>query len=264
MSIEKNTHETLSHGRHTKTDEPCIVVKDLGFSYYHNKNAKHRKEDEEKWAFKNVSFTINNGEYIGLLGPNGGGKSTLLKVISGILKPGLGEYKIHCQHGKGSIVGYVPQKSSQTGTDFPATVREIVLSGRTPKAGLLRRLSDNDREVACQAIRSVCLESISGKRLNELSGGERQKVFIARALAGQPSILVLDEPTTDIDSASRESFYELLQELNEKFFITMIFVSHDIEALIKRVNRVIYLDKEILFNGTPEAFLESDLNIRHD
>lgn len=193
-----------------------------------------------------VSCTISRGEFIGLIGANGSGKTTLLKLIIGLLRPEVGEI---IREGR---VGYVPQKVAQTGFEFPVTVEEVVLQGRVALRGLFRPLKPFDIRIAHECLDAVGL-SRAGKRLvRDLSGGQQQRVFIARALAGKPDLLILDEPTVGVDEAAQEEFYDLLGKLRRMHTLTILIVSHDIDVVLREVDRVLVMDKRIVFEGTPE------------
>ena len=178
--------------------DPCIEVSGVHFKY------------GDITVLENISFTVKKGEYVGIIGPNGGGKTTLLKVILGLLKPSKGTIKIHGQKvdelRDRSFIGYVPQRASQSNTDFPATVEEIVASGRTPRTGFLNHFTAHDREKIDEAMKIADVTGFKDKLIGELSGGQRQRVYIARALAGDPEILFLDEPTVAIDVTQSNKF----------------------------------------------------------
>lgn len=190
----------------------------------------------------NISFEINNGDYIGLIGPNGGGKTTLLKLITGLIKPQKGRIRIHglapekaCQKGQ---IGYVPQRIVQTNIQCPATVEEVVTSGRI-------HLGQSNKAIE-NAMLDADVEKFRHRSLDSLSGGEKQRVFIARALVSNPSILILDEPTTGVDAQATKNFYALLKDLNQWQKMTIIIVSHDIEAVAKEVDSVLCLNRELI------------------
>lgn len=205
---------------------------------------------------QNISFTIERGDYVGLVGGNGSGKTTLLKLLLGLLKQTEGEIKIDditvndFRHWE--KIGYVPQNVFRSDLGFPATVREVIESGhlRGGQDFWCRFGSRNCNEVAEAAERSG-ISHLLDKRIGELSGGERQRVFIARALVSQPELLVLDEPTTGIDAETEEKFYAFLSELN-RTGMTIILVSHDLEAITRQVKTVICLNRRLVCFGKPE------------
>ncbi len=193
-----------------------------------------------------VSLTIARGNVIGLIGANGSGKTTLLKLVVGLLTPTSGEIV------RDARVGYVPQKVVQAGFEFPLTAEEVVLQGRVASRGILRPLKPFDVRIAHECLDAVGMAR-SGKRLvRELSGGQQQRVFIARALAEKPDLLILDEPTVGVDEAAQEEFYDLLAKLKRMHHLTILIVSHDIDVVLREVDRVLVMDKTIVFAGTPE------------
>ncbi len=181
----------------------------------------------------NLSFVVEKGDYLGIIGPNGGGKTTLLKIILGLLKPKKGEVIIN---GK---CGYVPQRAAQDTAGLPATVEEIVASG------------GSSSEKITHAMELVGINKHKDKLLSSLSGGERQKVFVAHSLAGNPEILILDEPSAGVDISSQGKFYSFLRELNKKG-ITIIFVSHDINVIANEAKKVLCLGGKTVCFGTPQ------------
>lgn len=206
-----------------------------------------------------VSFGIPQGAYVGIVGPNGAGKSTLLKILLGLLEPHRGDILVFGQHPldarkKGGI-GYVPQYIAQTDIPFPATVEEIVRSGRTSVVGIGKRLNDADRSIIDAAMQTAGVESLKKRQIGALSGGERQKVFIARALVTQPRLMILDEPTTGVDASSREQFYALLKRLNSEQGMTILLVSHDIEVITDEVSFVLALNQKLLCHCSSHEFL---------
>ncbi len=219
----------------------AIEVHNLSFSYNHHK------------VLENITFSIADGEYLGIIGPNGGGKTTLVKIILGLLKPPTGHVKIS---GKDNV-GFVPQRASQAVFQFPTTVEEIVKSGRTTKAGLFKPFNKNDIRAAEEAMEIADVVKYKKRLVGSLSGGERQRVFIARALANEPEILILDEPAVGIDIASQERFYLFLDELNRKG-MTIMFVSHDIDIVAQEVNSVLCLNHRLVCQGSPKDFIKQE------
>ncbi|MBP9762542.1 metal ABC transporter ATP-binding protein [Patescibacteria group bacterium] len=225
---------------------PLIEVKDLGFAYAQN------------LVLEAVSFVVEKGEYVGIVGPNGGGKTTLLKILVGLLTPTTGEVLIA---GKPAVsaraeIGYVPQRVTQDHLSFPATVYELVESGRTVKKGLFGRLDAKDKEAIRQALKVAGIEELQGRLMSDLSGGQRQRVYVARALAAQPKILILDEPFVGVDVTTQAEFYAFLKQLNEKHGLTILFVSHDIDAISEEVQSVLCLNRGLLCSGSPALLHE--------
>ena len=228
----------------------CIEVKNVSFRYDGN------------LILENINFSVNTGEYLGVIGPNGGGKTTLLKIILGLLKPTTGTVKIFGDDVRNSKIllqiGYVPQRITQGDFHFPATVEEIVASGRTARRGLLKWLNQEDRTAIEKAMETAEITEHRNRSMSKLSGGEQQKVFIARALAGEPKILILDEPVVSVDNPSQEKFYTFLQEINQKFGLTIIFVSHDIDVVAHQVKSVLCLNHKLVCYGSPKEFIKEE------
>lgn len=200
-------------------------------------------------VLEQLDFTLNKGEFVGIIGPNGAGKSTLLKLLLGLLAPQQGTIELFGQplarFRDWSKVGYVSQQAAHGAAGFPATVREVVLSGLVGKVGLFRRLGKEQRRKAEEVIRRVGLGEQIDKRLGSLSGGQRQRVFIARALVAEPELVLLDEPTVGVDQESIEQLYQLLQSLKEEQGLTMMIVSHDVEVMSQWVDKVAYLQRKL-------------------
>ncbi len=210
-------------------------------------------------VLENISLTVEEGSYVGVLGPNGGGKTTLLKLMLGLLSPSDGKITVFgkspSEARKEGQIGYVPQRIVQTDFPFPANVEEIVKSGRTAKAriGTWRTLSDT--EAIKRAMDATEVTQYRSRLISELSGGERQRVFIARALASEPRMLILDEPTTGVDVGSKERFYALLKKLNTDLHLTILFVSHDIEVMTDQVQCVLCINRELICDCASCDFL---------
>lgn len=176
-------------------------------------------------AITNLSLTIYPNEFVGIVGPNGGGKSTLVKTILGLIKPSIGQVSYHTSL-KESMIGYVPQ-ISEVNKHFPITVIETVLMAKLPKKpGLFWKYTKEDLTHAERVLDDVNMLELKDRQINQLSGGEFKKVLIARALLSNPEILILDEPAAMVDKESRRQIYQLLHELKGK--VTIVLVSHDI------------------------------------
>ncbi len=202
-------------------------------------------------VLKDVNLEVEKGEFLGIIGPNGGGKTTLLKAILGIIKPTSGSIRIfgHSPSQAHHLIGYVPQYSSFDEC-FPISVWDVVLMGRLGKLGRKPFFSREDRKIAMDALRKVGMEDFGKRQITRLSGGQQQRVLIARALAMEPRILLLDEPTASVDKRMENSIYELLKELNET--TTMILVTHDIGVLSAHVKKIGCLNKYFIYHGTKE------------
>jgi zinc transport system ATP-binding protein len=198
-----------------------------------------------------VNFTVRERDYIGIIGPNGGGKTTLLKVILGLVQPDSGSVTVlgtPPEKGRRSV-GYVPQ-FTEFDKVFPISVWEFVMMGRLPRSALARRYSSGDREKAIGALKRVGLLNLKDKQLGVLSGGEKQRAYIARALATDPKILLLDEPTANIDVTMETGFYDLLSDLHNE--VAVVLVSHDISVISVKVEKIACLNKQLFMHESSE------------
>ena len=210
-----------------------------------------------------LSFSVNKADFIGIIGPNGAGKTTLLKAILG-LQNYTGAINLFGDLWRRSnlkFLGYVPQHTPSLELNFPATVQEIVLIGRIPVSNYLRRTSKIDQDIINEILEIVNLTKLKNRKLNELSGGEFQRVLLAKALAVEPKILVLDEPSKGLDSKSETIFYDLLEKLNKKHGKTIILASHDLKAVKNMTNKVIYLNTNIKYSGKTNDFFAEGINV---
>ena len=202
-----------------------------------------------------VDLVVEPHDFLGIIGPNGGGKSTLLKVILGLVKPSRGTVRVFDDSPKKARrdIGYLPQYS-HFDMEFPMSVWEVVLTGRLGHTGLFKRYSEDDKKAAYDALEEVDMLEYKNRQIGKLSGGQRQRVFIARALAGEPKLLLLDEPTTGIDSIMQDEFYELLNKLKAKMAIVM--VSHDISAVSVYVDKIACLNHKLFYHHSKELEAE--------
>jgi zinc transport system ATP-binding protein len=227
-------------------NQPIITAKNLSYSI----NNQPILED--------IGFEIFQGEYIGLLGPNGGGKTTLIKIILGIIQPTTGVVQFFDQTGNEiqskDKIGYVPQRINSGGVDFPATVSEVVASGL---ANNFFKLENQTTKIR-QALKTAQIEHLENRLISDLSGGERQKVFIARSLISDPAILILDEPTVAIDLQSQINFYSFLRDLNKNLNITILLISHDISAVANEVSKIYFLNRTLNCYHSSKEFLDED------
>ncbi len=225
---------------HTKN---IIEVKDVSFAY------------GEELVLENVNLNIHKGDYLGIIGPNGGGKTTLLKIMLGLLTPKTGSVKMFDQEIKTFKdwykVGYVPQKVTSFDVNFPATVYEVAAMGRYGKKGLFRGLDKADKKIIEDSLKHVEMLEFKDRIIGDLSGGQQQKVFIARALAASPEVIFLDEPTAGVDIPSQDQFYELLKKLNHELELTLVLVSHDIEAVVSEVTEIAFVNKAVTYDDNP-------------
>jgi len=203
---------------------------------------------EDQPVLEDIDLTVNELDFIGLIGPNGGGKTTLFKVLLGLLPPTQGEVRIlgkSVKEGRRHI-GYVPQVV-EFDRDFPISVWDVARMGRLGKRRLLQRYTAEDDEVVAEALRHVDMLDLRDRPIGELSGGQRRRVYIARALATEPEILLLDEPMASVDPQVSTGIYELLRRLNE--YITILMVSHDMSAISSHVKTVGCLNRWLFYHG---------------
>lgn len=212
-----------------------IDIKNLSFGY----------NDER--VLENIDLKIEKDDFMAIIGPNGGGKSTLLKLILGILKPQAGTIDFI---GDPITIGYVPQNIN-INTNFPVTAIEVVLMGHGGTKRPIFGYSKSETMCAMQALREVGMEEYASSRIGSLSGGQRQRVMIARALCSHPSIVILDEPTSNIDTNGQKQIYGLLKELNKT--MTIIVVSHDISITIEYANKVAYINRTLSFHDMKQT-----------
>jgi zinc transport system ATP-binding protein len=234
-----------------KIDVAAVSVKNLTYAYQASSTPSVVLDD--------ISFSVNQGDLLGVIGPNGAGKTTLFSCMLGLLKDYRGEIRIFDQDTKRNnfilqTIGYIPQqKSIEQG--FPATVQEIVSLGMIGKKNI-------SKEKVATALKMVDLSGQDNKRIGELSGGQQQRVLIAKALVNEPKLLLLDEPTTSVDVETQNKFYTLVKNLNQKNNITIIWASHDLDAVNKIANKVMCLNRSMFFHGDTSEFFGSDELIR--
>jgi len=207
-------------------------------------------------VLERVDLVIEEGEFVAVAGPNGGGKTTLIRIALGLERARRGEALLFGQPAQSFTarrrLGYLAQRTT-LGIDAPATVREIVSAGRLPVRGLLRRFTGEDRRAVEAAIERVGLAAVAEQPVQRLSGGQQQRAYIAKALAGRPDLLVLDEPTTGVDVEAQEAFARLLAELKSELGVTIVYVSHEFGAVESFVERIVLVRREIVFDGAPDA-----------
>lgn len=210
---------------------------------------------ENTEVIKNLSFTLNKGDYLCIVGENGSGKSTLIKGLLGLKQPSDGKI-IRSEGLKSNETGYLPQQTAVQ-KDFPASVFEVVLSGRLNSRGLKPFYSKKDKIAAEENIERLGIEGLRYKSYRELSGGQQQRVLLARALCASKQLLLLDEPVTGLDPIITEEMYRLIDELNKKEKITIIMVSHDIGSSVKYASHILHLNFDNSFYGTKDEYLKS-------
>jgi len=192
---------------------------------------------------------------LGIIGPNGGGKTTLLKVLLGLIEPSQGNVTFLGDNPKKNrkLMGYVPQHS-HFDRQFPVSAWDVVLTGRLGRVGLFKKFSEHDKEIASDALKEVEMFDLRDKQIGELSGGQIQRVLIARALVTEPKILLFDEPTANIDKQSEINLYKLLKKLNES--IPIVMISHDIGVISSYVNKIACLNKRLYYHNSKEITRE--------
>jgi len=198
-------------------------------------------------VLRDVDLEVKRGEFVAIAGPNGGGKTTLVRLVVGLEQPTAGRVELMVRK-----VGYLPQRT-QAGIDAPVTVRELVTTGRASRTRLLGPLSSADRVSVQEAIDRVGLSSSADRRLTTLSGGQQQRAFIAKALAADPELLVLDEPTTGVDVEAQDAIAALLQRLRSELEMTILYVSHEFGAVERFVERIVLVRGGIVFDGPPSG-----------
>ncbi len=212
-----------------------VSVDNLSFTY------------DKQQVLSNVSLEVEEKDFLAIIGPNGGGKSTLLKLILGLLVPQKGTIQVFgtSPTKARSKIGYVPQNTN-VNTDFPIKVLDVVLIGNSSQKHPLFGYSKEEQECALSALRQVGMDRYEDKRIGSLSGGQRQRVMIARAICSRPKLLILDEPTASIDAKGQREIYDLLSELNKQ--ITIIVVSHDISVILGYANKAAYINNTLTFH----------------
>ena len=221
------------------TGNTIIEARDLDFAY------------NRQQVLRGVNLNIQSGDFMAMIGPNGGGKTTLLKLMLGLLNPKSGTIQIlgKTPQDISHRIGYVPQ-DIHINQNFPISASDVVLMGKLKPGRGWSRHSNEDRRAAQQALNQVGMEKYRDHRVGELSGGQKQRVFIARALVTDPDLLILDEPTASIDTKGQNDFYALLKELNRK--ITIIVVSHDLMVISRYVKSVACVNQRLHYHGHAE------------
>lgn len=216
--------------------------------------------------FNKIGFSVYKGDFVAVIGPNGAGKSTLLRLMLGELPPASGSIRLFGQDihrfKNWPRIGYVPQAGLQSSVNFPATVEEIVKVNLFSRIGLLRFPKREHREKTLQTLEAVEMGAYSRRMIGELSGGQQQRVLLARVLVNEPEIMLLDEPTTGVDTQSVQSLYELLRQLNRKTGLTIVMVTHDIVRAVNYVSKVFCLEDGSLVE-LDKAQIDEELSHKH-
>ena len=216
-------------------------------------------------VLRDVALRVDPGEFVAIAGPNGGGKTTLLRLLVGLERPAAGTVRVFGEPPgrRAHRIGYLPQRA-QVGGDAPVTVREVVSIGRIGVRGPFGPLRRRDRSVVESSIGRVGLSDRADAPLRTLSGGMQQRALIAKALAAEPMLMALDEPTTGVDAASQESLGELLDELRRELGVTVLYVSHEFGAVEHVVERLVLVRGGIEFDGPPEELPDRWHDPSHD
>lgn len=219
-----------------------IICQDLAIGY------------DGKAIVQKLDLSINQGEYLCIVGENGAGKSTLVKTLIGLLQPVRGKIALGDGMSQKEI-GYLPQQT-ETQKDFPASVREIVLSGCQNRCGLRPFYNRKEKMRAEEMMRRLQITDLEKRCYRELSGGQQQRTLLARALCATKKLLLLDEPVSGLDPKATEEMYQLIRSINREEKITIVMISHDIQAAITYASHILYLG-DTLFYGTKEEFLQN-------
>jgi zinc transport system ATP-binding protein len=228
----------------TPQNEPLVEIKNLTASYNHD------------IVLSGVNLTIQPNDFIGLIGPNGGGKTTLLKIILGLMKPKAGSVRVLGEAPEigRSHIGYVPQFAIYD-SDFPINVRDVVRMGRLNQKKLFKPYTDEDDAIVSERLAWMDILDLQDRALRELSGGQRQRVYIARALATEPDILLLDEPTTSVDVDAQSKIYALLREINHRG-VAILLISHDLNVISSYVKTIGCLNQRLFYHSQKEVTAE--------
>jgi manganese/iron transport system ATP-binding protein len=230
---------------HHQPNEPILDVKHITVRY------------NGRIALEDITFHLHEGERIAVVGPNGAGKSTLFKVIAGVLSPGTGEVSIFGSRPRGHIcIAYIPQRS-QVDWNFPVTVADVVMMGRSAKLGPLNWPHKKDWECVHRALETVELSNLASRQIGQLSGGQQQRMFIARALAQEAELMLMDEPLAGLDTPSQEGLLNLLDTLRNQN-VTVMVATHDLDQAARHFDRILLLNHRIIAFDLPEKVLQTD------
>ena len=208
-------------------------------------------------ALEDITFHLHEGERVAVVGPNGAGKSTLFKVVSGVLQPGSGEVNIFGSRPRGHIcIAYIPQRS-QVDWNFPVSVADVVMMGRSAKLGPLNWPHKSDWEHVRRALETVELSDLAGRQIGQLSGGQQQRMFIARALAQEAELMLMDEPLTGLDTPAQEGLLDLLDTLRSQK-VTMMVATHDLDQAARHFDRIMLLNHRMIAFDAPQNVLQTD------
>jgi manganese/iron transport system ATP-binding protein len=208
-------------------------------------------------ALEDISFHLHEGERVAVVGPNGAGKSTLFKVVSGVLQPGSGEVNIFGSRPGGHVcIAYIPQRS-QVDWNFPVSVADVVMMGRSAKLGPLNWPHKNDWEHVRHALETVELSDLAARQIGQLSGGQQQRMFIARALAQEAELMLMDEPLSGLDTPAQEGLLDLLDTLRDQK-VTIMVATHDLDQAARHFDRILLLNHRMIAFDRPQNVLQTD------
>lgn len=226
--------------------KPLIELQELGFAY-----------EKNQAILEHINLKVVENDFLAIIGPNGGGKSTLLKLILNLLTPSKG--KVHLRVDK-NLLGYVPQNTNLN-VDFPITALEVVLMGHIGAKRRVFGYTKEQKQCALNSLEQVGMQAYANTKIGNLSGGQRQRVFIARALCAHPKIILLDEPTASIDVKGQKEVYDLLKALNQS--ITLVVVSHDISVLLHYAKNVAHVNKSLVYHPLDALNTSVDVKQNH-
>jgi zinc transport system ATP-binding protein len=209
-------------------------------------------------VLKNISFEINEGDYIGLVGANGSGKTTLVKALLGLVEAASGEVVSYSAKGSRGSIGYLPQVAVTGNTLFPAEVHEVIAVGLIGSKSFPKRIGKEDDRKIDDILKRLDIYSLKHKKIGDLSGGQQQRVLLARAMVNNPRLLILDEPTSALDPKVRSDFFMLIGDINKNEGNSILLVSHDIASIRKYAGKIMLLDREIEYFGPAAEFPEYD------
>jgi len=247
--ISERTCTVVNRGRlaiSTPTKKPIVELDDVGVNY-----------SGEVQALEHITLEITAGDFVGLIGPNGAGKSTLINVILGIVKPTTGHVRLFGEAISPKNlrkIGYVPQIPYSKNSNFPSTVYETVMMGRIPYSLRFPWFTKDDHRKVEEALERLEIRHLMNRRIGELSGGQTQRVFTAKALAGDPEMLIFDEPTSGVDTEAKREFYSILEQLNRDFGITTILSIHDLGVVTQLAKKIICINRTLYFDGLTTRF----------
>ena len=210
---------------------------------------------ENMTVLENVSFALEEGDYLCVVGENGAGKSTLIKCLAGLKKPTEGEMVFSPDITRADV-GYLPQQTAIQ-RDFPASVREVVMSGCLNHSRLIPFYTKADRQRAARHMEELGITDLADRSYRELSGGQQQRVLLARALCASNKLLILDEPVTGLDPIVTSEIYDIIKNVNKKYSMTIIMVSHDVKTAVRSANKILHLKQTVQFFGSTEDYVRS-------